>query len=197
MKPRLQRRNGFSLVEVTLTSGLTVFLAVVLSTTWALLIRPTADAIAWGQLFQEMDIAVTAIARDLGGSQPDYADPIPANPQRGGKKQGLLIECKTSNDSFGDHLLLCFDGGDAPDGTADWEIPTDDTIVDYYVDNSTNTLIRWNQKTNTTFTVAKNVAGMTIVDDGNLQITLTFTHSVKATNKTLTRKCTLTAKKNP
>ena len=83
---RLRRpRRGISLMEVTVTSGLTVFLAVLLSSTWALLNRPTAGLIAWGQIFQEMDLATASIARDVGGGLSDYAN---AGSPLGNKQQG-------------------------------------------------------------------------------------------------------------
>jgi hypothetical protein len=200
MTPLLQRqrRNGFSLVETTVAIGLTTCLAMALSTSWILLGRPTTEAAAWGQLFQEMDLSVASLARDLGGSQPDCTD---ADGLPGDKKQGLLAACRASHDSSGDHLQLCFDGGIVPDGLATWDSPTNDTVIDYYVSSGSSTLVRWNQKTGATFTVAKNVAGMTVApyaaDANCLQIDLTFTFCVKATQKTLTRQCTLVVKKSP
>jgi len=92
MKTISQRRNGFTLVEVTVASGLTVLLAVVLASTWAALNRPTSDLIAWTRLFQEMDIAVASIARDLGGSLPEYQDI--ASGTLGGKADGHLVKCR-------------------------------------------------------------------------------------------------------
>ena len=51
----------------------------------------------------------------------------------------------------------------------------------------------------TPFTVANNVASMIVasIDATHLQIALTFSCVVKATNRTLTRKCTLIAKARP
>ena len=161
MTMMFQRRRGFTLLEVTLVSGLTVFLAVLLSSTWVLLRRPTAELIAWGQIFQEMDLAVASLARDLGGSLSDYNY---AGGQLGGKQQGCLLECRCANDSYGDHFQLCFDGGVSPNGQADWGPP--DTVIDYYVNGDSHTLIRWNQMTNTFFKAAKNVAQLQVVDNG-------------------------------
>lgn len=198
MKHAIHHRNGFTLVEVTIACSLSAFLAVLLSTTWALLMRPTADLIAWGQIFQEMDVAVASLARDLGGSLPDYKD---ATGVPGQKIQGVLIECKAGGVPNDNHLLLCFDGGDEPDGTADWGTATNDTIIDYYRDAASGSLIRWNKKTDTTFTVATNVEAFRVKDvesnPSDLQIDLTFSFNVKATGKNPTRKCTLIAKKSP
>ena len=200
MKSPLHHRNGFTLVEVTIACSLTAFLAILLSTTWVLLMRPTADLIVWGQIFQEMDIAVASLARDLGGSLPDCMD---SSNLLDKKTQGILLECKSSNDSDGDHLLLCFDGGASPDSTADWGISTSDTVIDYYVhvDGNLHSLIRLNKKTGTQFTVATDVSNISVGDAPSdatrLQIVLTFSHDVKATGKTLTRKCILIAKKHP
>ena len=199
MMSSLKRRSGFTLVEVTIACALTAFLAVLLSTTWALLMRPTADLIAWGQLFQEMDIAVASLARDLGGSQLDFRDI--SNNWPGEKRQGRLLACSgTFSDANGNHLRLCFDGGEPPDNpnnTADWETP--DTVIDYYVDAGSKKLIRLNQNTGTLFTVAKNVDSMTITPSGatDLQIVLEFKGDVTATHKTLSRKCTLIVKTIP
>lgn len=138
--PSRQRRVGFTLVEVTIACSLTVFLAIMLSTTWALLMRPTADLIAWGQLFQEMDIAANTLARDLGGSQLDYDE----TGYLGEKNQGVLLAWKP-NVTNGDHLMLCFDGGTSPDGNIDdWDSPANDTVIDYYVDEGS--LIRKSSK---------------------------------------------------
>lgn len=207
MKRNRQRQTGFTLLDVATASVMTAVLAMLISSTWALFIKPTSSLIAWGKLFQEMDIAVTTMARDLGGSLPDTPT--------GNKRAGLLLACKTENDlTYGDHLLLCFDGGTTPDGVADWSSGTDDTIIDYYVDPATHTLYRQNKKTNKTVVVASNVespsegvGGMTITDDPldgtNLQIQLAFTHHYPGETSSrhwmtpLSRGCTLIVKKSP
>ncbi len=194
MKSPTRCKSGFSLVEVSVACLLTAFLAVMLSTTWRLLMPSTADLIVWGQLFQEMQIAVASIDRDLGGALPDGGC-------AGTKRQGLLLSCSKSTDSDGDHLLLTF--GDVPSGGSN-------TIIDYYVDAASHTLIRKKtyQSTNTQFTVAKDVygkdeaggetPGMTVTDQGTtLKIELAFSADVKTTHKTLTRKCTLIVNKTP
>jgi hypothetical protein len=177
-------------MEVLLVSGLSVFLAALLSTTWVLLSRPTADLIAWGQIFQEMDLATASIARDVGGGLSDYG-------QLGNKQQGALVGCRHTNDLNGDHLQLCFDGQN-PAGQAQWNPPAQ-TIIDYYVASGTNILTRWNQTSGTFFAVAKDVAQMQVVDNGGstLQVTLTFTHVPPLGTRAITRSCNLTVQKNP
>lgn len=191
-----QQRRGFTIVEVTVVIMLTTFLAVMLSSAWVGLSRPAVEIAAWGQLFQEMDVAVASLARDLGGSQPDYKD---SDNLPGDKRQGVLLACRAANDALGNHLQLCFDGGTSPDGATGWDAPTDDTVIDYYVDSASGSLLRLNQKTNTTFTVAKNVTGITVAsyDATHLQVDLSFSFTIKGTGKTLSRQCTLYVKKNP
>ena len=77
-------RKGFTLLEVTIVSGLMVFLAVLLSSAWTGVGRSTTDLIARSQLLQEMNLAVAAISRDLGGSLPNPESRL------GGKQQGKV-----------------------------------------------------------------------------------------------------------
>ncbi len=160
MKPAMQRRTGFSLVEVSVACVLTAFLAVMLSATWRLLMPSTTDLIVWGQLFQEMQVTVASLSRDIGGALPeDCSRTIPT-----AKQQGLLLACQKMTDSNGDHLRLCFDGvypygvggqGVAADGLATWD--TLDTVIDYHVVASSHTLLRSNQTAGGSATVAGNV----------------------------------------
>ncbi|MCE5268199.1 MAG: hypothetical protein LLG00_09975 [Planctomycetaceae bacterium] len=208
--PRARRalRQGFTLVEVMATSSLTVFLAVVLSTAWVCLSRPTNELIAWSQLFQEMDLAVASIARDVGGASPDFRE---GGGGLGTKMQGRLLACKATNDANGYHLWLCYDGGANPDGIAVWDAPTDDTVIEYYIDPTTDRtsshfqrLLRVNHAGGvaTTYTVARYVQGMTITDEGSdaLRIELDFqfvNYVPKGNVQPLSRQCALIVKKNP
>ena len=132
----MRRRSGFSLVEVSVACVLTAFLAVMLSTTWRLLMPSTTDLIVWGQLFQEMQIAVAAIGRDAGGALPEDC----SRPVASAKQQGLLLACRKTTTAR-DHLQLCFDGvypygaaSRAPPPTALGRRGTaTDTIIDYQV----------------------------------------------------------------
>ena len=188
----MHRRSGFSLVEVSVACMLTAFLAVMLSATWRLLIPSTADLIVWGQLFQEMDISLATLSRDLGGSLPD-------NAQAGQKKIGRLLGTRR-NPADVNILDLWFDGGNNPDvPPTTWTPLADDTIIQYYRDAASSSFIRKNTKTGKQFVAAKYLGDMTITapDASHLQIMLTLSCLVKATNKTLTRTCTLIAKKTP
>ena len=185
MKRPFQRRSAFTLVEFTIACWLTAVLAVLLSATWVLLMRPTSDLIAWGQLFQEMDIAVATLSHDLGGGLPD-------NGYAGEKKKGRLLGVR-QNPTDNNILELWFDGGNNADALpTSWNPRVEDTVIQYYSDAGSNSLIRKNTNTARLFTAAQYVAGMSITqpDSGHLQIDLTFSFLVKSTNKTLTRKCT-------
>jgi type II secretory pathway component PulJ len=118
MTRMLHPRSGFSLLEVTLVSGLMALLAVVLSSAWVGVGRPAADVIARSRLFQEMDMAVAALSRDTSGGL--------ANPEGrlGGKTQGCWVGWMQPANG---QLWLCFDGGTDPNGEADWGPP--DTVI--------------------------------------------------------------------
>ncbi len=203
-----RRRNGYTLTELTVASGLTVFLAVILSSTWAMLNRPTTDLIAWGQLFQEMDITVATLARDLGGGLPEYQNAA-TPPTLGGKADGCLVMCQQYPPlpALGTHLQLWFSSGSITH--AGWFQPVQDgTVIDYYVDTDSNTLVRSNYTppgttTPTNFTVARNVSAMSVVPAtvggaACLQITLTFTCEFpNSYRNAVTRTCTLITKVNP
>jgi hypothetical protein len=212
MRSPSRHRRGFTLIEVTVACAMTVSLSVLLFATWAVLMRSTANLIAWEQLFQEMDLAVTAISRDVGGGLLDD--------RTGTKQQGCLLGCRATNEmGAGDHLQLFFGGSGTGTGQPNWSSPgTDDVIIDYYVDAESNTLVRKNLRANTQFAVARNVggtkadgtqlAGITVEDDptntGNLKVTLTFLYVLNpgATvnpnlDRSLVRPCTLIVKKSP
>jgi hypothetical protein len=201
----MHRRTAFSLVEVSVACVLTAFFAVMLSTTWRLLMPSTTDLIVWGQLFQEMQVSVASLSRDTGGALPEDCSRTIAS----AKQQGLLLACRKSVDG---HFQLCFDGvypygagaqGRAADGLAKWD--GSDTIIDYQVNAAAHTLLRSNLTANTSATIAGNVEDMTIDDSdpNNITITLTFAyHFPHPPDKPvwkapLTRKCTLIVKKKP
>jgi hypothetical protein len=175
----LHRSKGFTVAEVLVVSGLMAFLAALLSSAWIGVARPTVDLIGRSQLVQEMNLAVAALSRDLGGS---LGGPV----AQGGKTLGRWVDWKQVG---GTQLWLCFDGGTEPDGQPDWGIS--DTVIIYQLDQSDpNALVRIDLKAGTTFTVARNVESMTVAASGTdaLSIALRFTHGP------FTRTCTLVAK---
>lgn len=160
--------RGFSLVEVSVASGLMAFLAVLLSQTWTALGRPLAETAARARLAQEADLALAALSRDLGGSLSNSAGRI------GAKSAWAYVGRLQPG---GNQLWLCFDGGSPPNGIPDWAAP--DAVISYEVDG--DALVRVDHLAGTSFVVARHVASLAVSSSGNeCQITLTFvwrTHS--------------------
>lgn len=65
------RRKGFTVIEMSVATGLMTLLAVILSSSWRDLGRATVDLIARVQLAQEMDYVAASLSRDLGGCMAD------------------------------------------------------------------------------------------------------------------------------
>lgn len=61
------RRQGFTLIEMSVAAVLMALLALILSESSRTLGRATVDLIARAQLAQEMDFVAAALSRDLGG----------------------------------------------------------------------------------------------------------------------------------
>lgn len=190
----LQLRPGFTLVEVMLVSGLMAFLAILLSSAWSGIGRSAVDVAARSQLLQELDLAVASLSRDLGGSLP-IPSSTPRDPDYGGKDEDRLVGCRPNDP--GDQLELCYDAGPNPDGRPDWDT---DIIIRYYLiedeifstaEKKTYFLIR--SDAGTTFPVARCVAGLSVLLDGDwIVVELTFTHPHPLAEHT--RKCTLKAR---
>jgi prepilin-type N-terminal cleavage/methylation domain-containing protein len=155
-------RRGFTLVEALAVSALMALLAIVIARTWSGLVRPTVDIAKHCRLFHEANLAVMALARDLGGSL--------ANPEgRIGAKAKYRLVGRTQPGNT--QLWLCFDGGDNPNGMADWGAP--DTVIIYEL--QADQLVRWDQTANTTFTVARLLDNFEVLDLGDrVQINFTF-----------------------
>ena len=171
------RRRAFTMMEVTLVSGLMSFLVLLISSAWFGACRPAADLIARSELLREADFAASSLARDLGGAL--------ANPsgRLGGKKQGQWVGWMQPGTS---ELWLCFDGGSDPNGEADWAVI--DYVIVYRVED--HALIRWDRNASTGFTVAKHVQNFQIIPAGadgfSIALTFEFRH--------FTRTCTLIAR---
>ena len=169
---RVRRRNAFTVVEALIVSGLMVLLAVLLSSAWSGLGRPLADAVGRCRVTQEASLALASLARDYAGSLPDAV---------GEQVQGRLVGRQVID---GSELWLCFDGG-SPDGVADWGPP--DTVIIYEVQS--NHLIRRDQNSGDTFTVARDVDAMDLTELGDgVQIDLTLHY------RDITRTYTMIAK---
>ena len=158
---QMRQKQGFTLLEMTIVSGLMGFLVVLISATWSAFIRPAADLAQRSRIAQEANFAVASLTLDLAGSLADS--------QTGAKATFQVVGRQQPDNS---QLRLCFDGGSTPNGTADWSAP--DTVVSYYVDS--NQLIRWDETANTTFTVANDVESLDVADlgGGEVQINIRF-----------------------
>jgi type II secretory pathway component PulJ len=167
-----RRQRGFTLMEMMVVCVLTVLLGMLLSAAWAGLGRPMADAVARSRVTQEATLALASLARDCAGSLPD-----PTGQQSLGRLVGRLVV-------GGSELWLCFDGG-TPDGVAGWAAP--DTVIIYEM--QANRLVRQDQNSGNTVTVAGNLQSMDVADlvDG-AQISLTFEY------RDVTRTYTIVAK---
>jgi hypothetical protein len=113
-------RRGFSLAEVSVASGLLVMLAALLSSAWTGLGRPMLNSAYRSIIAKEAGLALACLARDFGGGLPEGST--------GGKLQYQLVG---RTQPGGDQLWLCFDGGSAPNGLADWVSP--DVVLIYRV----------------------------------------------------------------
>ena len=99
---------------------------------WRVFSVSMIDLAARGRVIQELRFAVDSIASDFGAVVG--ATPVGSN-----------------------RVLLCKDGGEYPNGTADWTAP--DIVIDYFVVNGQ--LRRHNQSTGTEITVADSVSAFT------------------------------------
>jgi hypothetical protein len=157
-------RKGFTLLEVTIVSVLTVFLAVLLSSAAAGVGKSSVSLITRSQLAQEMDFAVAALGSDLGGSLAMKASETNAA-RLGGKNKWKLITWE--RDFATGDLQLTFDA-DPNNAT----IP--DKIIRYHWDTALHALVRTDDA-GKTFTVCRNVDDFLVVcSETTLDITLTF-----------------------
>jgi hypothetical protein len=136
------------------------FLAMLLFAAWSGIGKSEIDLITRCQLAQEMDFAVAALSRDLGGSMTlKDAETDPA--RLGGKQNWRLLGWKI--DPSTGYLELDFDGN--PSDPTTWK-PVD-KVVTYHWDQPTHTLIRGDD-TGATFTVARNIESFnTYVDSSD------------------------------
>jgi hypothetical protein len=191
------RRRGFTLLEVSVASGMTVLMAGVLASSWIYLSRPTINLIACGQLFQEMNLSVAAVARDFGGTLSDYQD---SASYLGKKKDGRPTAYELSNGGAGLRLTYTGESSDTNDSLP----PTTTVTIEYTVDAVHHTLVRTKQvgALSTSFVVANSVDSIQVTSQASnsLRIDLTFkcfNYAHAAGSDPLSRTCTLIVKTTP
>jgi hypothetical protein len=164
-------RRAFTLMEVTIVSGLMAVMAVMLSTICINVVRPAVEISDRCFVTQEMEFAVAALAGDLGGSLPGRDGRLGGKQILSFAPQGWMVTTDAAGNS---QLWLCFDGGDPPNGRADWGgVP--DVVIEYLLDG--HKLQRYDRSNGTTFVVADGVDSFQVTPptaDGMIQIRLTL-----------------------
>ncbi len=162
------------MVEVTIVSGLMVFLAMLLASAWITVCKSTVNMTARTELAQEMDFASASLSRDLGGS--------------------LYLA--------GSGTTAKFSGWSAQNGNTQLELDFDGHTITYFVNSYV--LVRRDLNTATLtytdFSVAKDVAWLTVTPNGDsstmtIQIDFACYRGADAarTNPLLKRTCVLVA----
>ncbi|MFI5460974.1 MAG: hypothetical protein ACHRXM_36660 [Isosphaerales bacterium] len=156
--------DGFTVVELTIVSGLMTLLALLLAASWRGFCRPAFDAASRCRIAQEANLAAAALARDLGGSL--------SNPEGrlGPKTNAVFVGRMQPSPTW---LRLCFHGGSDVDLTPKWSAP--DTLISYQAQG--DALVRWDENAGTTVTVAKGLSAFSVVPlelDNGVAITMTF-----------------------
>jgi hypothetical protein len=163
-------------VELLIVSAFMAFIALLLSQTWSSLGKSAVDLATRGRINQEANLAAAALTYDLGGSLANPEGRIGTQTQY--RWVGRLQPANSE-------LWLCFDGGPAPNGVADWGAP--DTVIVYQVQS--RQLIRTDQTAGTSVVVARDVDAFAVSDLGDrVQIQLTFKY------RNLTRTYTMIAR---
>ena len=144
--PPTSRAAGFTLLELLIASGLSIGLTLIAAQFCGYFLANVTDLNARARAAQELRFAVSSITRDMG---PAVGATVMA----------------------GNQVLLCKDGGDVPDGVADWAPP--DTLILYsWVDGQ---LLRQDQSTGVEIVVADDVSAFAVEDvaPSVLQISIT------------------------
>ena len=149
-KSQPRNRRGFSLLEVTIGAFMTSLLAVMAAGVAVDISRHTAANIRETQIAGEARLAIENFRRDFSGSCPDVFT--------GDQAQWRLVGRMIPNKQ---ELRLCFDAD--RDVSADW-IPPDRVIT--YTLQGTN-LVRTDQLSGNTFTVARHVEDIKFKHGGN------------------------------
>ncbi len=158
---RRTRPRGFTLLEVTIVSGLTSFFALLIASSWYSFGRSLADAHARCIVAQEATLALETLRRDLAG--------YPLEQSAGTKDEHRIVGWLITG---GSQLRICADGNPI-NQMADWATP--DTVYRYDVQG--DQLIRTNQNTNATYVVASHVSQLQLTDLGNgIRVELAFSY---------------------
>lgn len=137
-------RSGFTLTELLIVSMLMVAVVMMTAQFWRTYSVHLVDYVATCSVTQEARFVTESLAMDFGSAA------------------GAL-----KLDS--DHLLICKDSGDYPNGFADWGLP--DTLVEYYVSN--DRLYRYDQSDGTDIVIASAIGSMNVSKQGtDFQITI-------------------------
>ncbi|PAY15409.1 hypothetical protein CKO51_32010 [Rhodopirellula sp. SM50] len=153
-----RRRNGMSLLEVTIGSVMAAMIAMVAAGVTMDMTRNMADNIARTRIAGEARLAIETFRRDFGGNDPDSPT--------GDRNRWRLVDSMIPT---ADELRLCFDSD--LDGSADWISP--DRVILYF--ESDGQLIRSDLENGRTNVVAQLVDSVNFEVIGNeLRITLAF-----------------------
>jgi len=141
---RKPRCAGFTLLELLVAAMLTILLTMIVAQAWRHLSVGLADSAARTRCGQELRLALNSLSRDLGIA-------VAATPLEAGR------------------ILLCLDGGDEPNGLADWAEP--DESVEYVLRGGH--LLRRQTQTGQEFVVAADVGDFAIRNiGGTVELTL-------------------------
>jgi type II secretory pathway component PulJ len=155
-------RRGFSLVEISVATGLLVMLSILLSNIWLLMGRPMLQTIYLCRIAQEADVALAYLSTDLGACPPDSAT--------GTKLAGQFVGWVAPSET---EFMLCFDSSSDPNGLPEWNTP--DQVIGYSLVDGT--LVRYNASTGDESAVARDVQAFDVQIDGDtLELTITFAH---------------------
>lgn len=167
-------RRGFTVLELSVATGLLALLAILIGNVWVGFGRPAAEAARRARRATEAGLAAAALAADLGGNLAD---------ESGQRLEGKALLRFVGRQEPGEtQLWLCFDGGTSPNGVADWGAP--DTVIVYQVE--AGVLVRQDLAANTSRAVAGDVAGFAAVDLGNVRVQLTLTLACQGLSESYT-----------
>jgi prepilin-type N-terminal cleavage/methylation domain-containing protein len=166
-----RRRNGFTLIEMTVVCFMSALLASLMAGAWAAFGGPAVDVDARSRIAQEASLAAESLVRDLSGFQPGSGSV--AGVKGLGKFVGRMEPENTA-------LWLDFDGGSPPNGTADWASP--DAVIVYEVVG--DRLVRTDSSAGTSVSVARYLTSFQATDLGNGSVSLQLSFSYRGYQRT-------------